>query len=251
MLFNACWIRDSGSISSRLLCDAARGAGRRGFPTCVAAGGRSSSGLRTRLRWEDVSEPRQDVHAHVELPWEDQDWSGISGSERDQRLAEFLGADRRRGFELTHAPLFTSHGVALWRGRVQCIWTVSPQQCSTADRWCWSSRRCSRFMKPSCWARRGISIPLPRCHIDTTWTGCGNKIPAEDEAFWRETLKGFIIPTPLVVDHAPSTHQEAAEPARGSGESRCRRRVTSALRTLAQDNQLTSTQSCRERGHCC
>src|SRR5437879_949134 len=62
--------------------------------------------LRTNLRWENLSEPRQEVHAQVELPWEEHDWRGIADGDRDGRIAGFLDSDRRRGFELTHAPLF-------------------------------------------------------------------------------------------------------------------------------------------------
>jgi len=45
--------------------------------------------LRTSLRWQDLSEPRQEVHAQVELPWEEQDWRELTVSEQTSVLQSF------------------------------------------------------------------------------------------------------------------------------------------------------------------
>lgn len=57
--------------------------------------------LRTSFRWNDLAAPLQEVHRHVTLPWEAQDWRGFSVTEQDERLA----ADRKRGCQLDQAPL--------------------------------------------------------------------------------------------------------------------------------------------------
>ena len=60
--------------------------------------------LRTGFNWESLDRPMQLVHRRVELPWDAQDWRGLSDADQGGRLEAFLAADRRRGFaRLAHA----------------------------------------------------------------------------------------------------------------------------------------------------
>src|SRR5262249_28900182 len=61
--------------------------------------------LRTRFVPRD-GEPRQEVLRHVRVPWQTFDWRGLSSRERRRRRDDFLREDRRRGFDMTAAPLF-------------------------------------------------------------------------------------------------------------------------------------------------
>jgi len=106
MLFNTLLEPGSGVDMEQLLCELDEALDVAAFQRawrCVVA---RHPVLRTRFLWEGLIEPLQEVHAEVELPWEELDWRGVAGSERDERIAEWLGADRRRGFDLTCAPLF-------------------------------------------------------------------------------------------------------------------------------------------------
>jgi hypothetical protein len=62
---------------------------------------------RTSFRWLDCSEPLQQVQPQVDLPIPivRLDWSDLDRGERNSRLALFLSADRRQGFDLEKAPL--------------------------------------------------------------------------------------------------------------------------------------------------
>jgi amino acid adenylation domain-containing protein len=191
--------------------------------------------LRTSLRWKDVSEPRQEVDAQVELPWEEQNWSEIEESERDGRLADFLGADRRRGFDLTQAPLFRLTMLRYGEAEVHVIWTIYHGVLDGRSL-VLVLREVFAFYEASCLGKE-ISIPLPtpyRHYVD--WLR--GQDAHRSEAFWRETLKGFIVPTPLVVDRAPGT-QEVGRARKGYQEISLSAQATSALRTLAQDNEFT------------
>ena len=61
--------------------------------------------LRTSLRWDNLDEPQQVVHARIELPWEERDWRAFDGNQRDKYFSDFLDGDRLCGFDLSRAPL--------------------------------------------------------------------------------------------------------------------------------------------------
>jgi amino acid adenylation domain-containing protein len=191
--------------------------------------------LRTRLRWEDLGEPRQEVLAHVELPWEEQDWSGAEGAERERRLAEFLGADRRRGIALEHAPLFRLTLLRYGDQEFHFVWTFHHVMLDGGS-YAMAFKEVFAFYEAF---RQGaeISLALPRPYRDyIDWFQ--HQDFAKGEAFWRETLKGFAVPTPLVVDHAPVTGQ-VYETRKGTRELLLSETSTAALRALAQEGQLT------------
>jgi amino acid adenylation domain-containing protein len=191
--------------------------------------------LRTRLRWEDVSEPRQEVQAHVELPWEEQDWSAIEETEQDERLADFLGADRRRGFDLTRAPLFRLTMLRYEDAEARVILTshhtvLDGRSLALVLREVFAFYDASRIGSD-------ISIPLPRPYREyVDWLR--GQDPDKSEAFWRKALEGFTTPTPLVVDRASRTPEDG-KARKACEEVSLQTQTTSALRTLAEQNGLT------------
>jgi amino acid adenylation domain-containing protein/non-ribosomal peptide synthase protein (TIGR01720 family) len=61
--------------------------------------------LRHAFAWRGLDAPRQMPQAHCELPWQVHDWRAVAPDRRAGALAEFLAADRQRGFDLAAAPL--------------------------------------------------------------------------------------------------------------------------------------------------
>ena len=55
--------------------------------------------LRTAFRWVDSDRPLQVVDREVPLPVEEWDWRGMTPARQEERLDEFLRADRGRGFD--------------------------------------------------------------------------------------------------------------------------------------------------------
>jgi hypothetical protein len=80
--------------------------------------------LRTSFRWESVAEPEQEVHSGIELAMEELDWRDVPVAEQESRFEEWLAEDRRRGFDLTQAPLMR---VALFRLRSEEGRVPSPE----------------------------------------------------------------------------------------------------------------------------
>jgi amino acid adenylation domain-containing protein len=191
--------------------------------------------LRTNLRWEYLDEPRQEVHSWVELPWEDQDWQGFAVTEREERFAALLGADRRRGFDLTNAPLWRltilRYGMAEWR----LIWTFH-HTILEGRSYRLVLREVFAFYESFCRGEEP-TLPVPRPYRDyIDWLQQQDFSKAE--TFWRQTLKGFSTPTPLAIDYAPGAEAEI-ETHQGAHEIKLSADITSALRTLVQQNQLT------------
>ena len=53
----------------------------------------------------DAETPLQVVFKIVELPWQNLDWSDLTETQREERLEELLMEERKRGFDLSRAPL--------------------------------------------------------------------------------------------------------------------------------------------------
>jgi len=190
--------------------------------------------LRTSFSWEGLDEPLQRLHRDVRLPFDYQDWSHLSSDRQAELLEDFLQSDRRQGFHLDETPLIR---LTLFR-------------CAQAEyRWIWTSHHAlfdgrSRLLllkelfglyEAFC---RGRNLrwtrPVPyREYID--WLG--KKDFAGAERFWRSILNGFIAPTPLAVERGQPT--ATAIQSFGKQTTRLSESVTSALRSLAEQHQLT------------
>lgn len=235
MLFNALSEPGSGVDIEQLCCELRESLDvetlQRAWQRVVAR----HPALRTSLRWQDLAEPLQEVHSQVDLPWEEHDWRKISGSSRDERLAAFLNEDRRRGFDLMRAPLFRlsllRHGDAAFH----LIWTVHHTALEGRSI-ALVIAEAFAFYEAFCQGRE-LSPPAPRPFRDyIEWLG--RQDPANDEAFWRQTLQGFSAPTPMGVDHAPRADQLSSS-RKGSRDVLLSTATTLRLRTLARDNDIT------------
>lgn len=191
--------------------------------------------LRTSFRWEGLDEPLQEVHSQVKLPWEQHDLRGLAADERERRLANFLQTDRRRGFEMSRAPLQRLTLFQCDEADFRMVWTFHHSLMDDRS-FALVLREAFGFYEAF---RQGqdLVLPLPRPYRDYIgW------LQAQDfsgsEAFWRQALKGFPAPTPLVMDRAASTGGEAGA-RQGDREIWLSTESTAALKSLAQMNQLT------------
>ena len=191
--------------------------------------------LRTNFRWADRDEPQQEVHAQVELPWQLLDWRGIADAEQERRLAEVLEADRRLGFDMARAPLLRLTLLRCGEAKSRLIWTFHHALLDGRS-FAPILREVFAHYEALC-AGTELRLELPRPYRDYIgW------LQEQDfsrvEGFWRNALKGFTAPTPLVVDHVSSADRET-EIRKGDKEIRLSVEITSALRSLAEENELT------------
>ncbi|MCP4656953.1 MAG: amino acid adenylation domain-containing protein, partial [bacterium] len=182
--------------------------------------------LRTAFAWEGLERPLQIVDRQVEVPWEEHDWRRIDDEET--RFAALLAADRRRGFDLSRAPLLRFTLVRRADGSWHLVWS---HHHLLVDGWsvqllCEEVGAFYRGDSPS--------LQRPRPYRDfIAWLGHGDAQQAE--SFWRRRLRGFAAPTPLPLESAVAS--ASAEPR----EERLRLPAESSARLAAwtRRHQLT------------
>jgi alpha-ketoglutarate-dependent taurine dioxygenase len=188
--------------------------------------------LRTSFVWEGMNEPLQVVRQMVELPWGEQDWRGLSSVEQAERIKEFIQADRQRGFDLSKAPLMRLTLARIDEGASRLIWSYHH---IVLDGWSLPLLFKELFAFYEAFSQdREIDLPHSRPFRDyIAWFGRQDMSKAE--AFWKESLAGFNVPTTLR-GPMPSSKGE-----RDGGEERTRlsHDSTAALQATARKLQLT------------
>ena len=190
--------------------------------------------LRTSFRWQELEAPLQIVHPAAGIAWEHQDWRGLSTADQSGRLVEYLAEDRRRGFDLTRAPLM--HLLLARTGKIPAGWSgASTRSSSTAGASLSFSGRASRSTKPRSQAARLPLPPSPPYRTYISWLSRQNR--QATESYWRGALDGFTAPTPLAVDRGP----EALGEKRTYRERflRLSSAATAALQGAVRRHQLT------------
>ncbi|HEY0836558.1 MAG TPA: amino acid adenylation domain-containing protein [Azospirillum sp.] len=150
--------------------------------------------LRTAFAWKGLPEPLQVVGPRVRLPLEDLDWRAVPAEAQGQALAELRLAERRRGFELSRAPLMRLKLIHLTDGEHRLVWTWHHAILDA-----WSVPTLLAEVLADYAARRSggtLSLEPPHPYKDfIAWQRAQDR--AGVEAFWRAELEGFDEPTPL------------------------------------------------------
>jgi amino acid adenylation domain-containing protein/non-ribosomal peptide synthase protein (TIGR01720 family) len=211
----------SGSIDADRLEDA--------FQSVV---GRHAA-LRTAFSWKLSERPLQVVFKHARLPVKREDWSGLSTGEREARLAAYLDADRRRGFELDRAPLLR---LAIFRLAGGSLHLVLTSHHAVLDAWS-EGRVFNEVIALYQAAGDESALPAPQPYSAfIAWLQ--DQDPCEAEAFWREHLRGFEAPTPLPLP-VPARSSERAQPDREERAMRISPTGSEGLRAVARRERLT------------
>jgi amino acid adenylation domain-containing protein/non-ribosomal peptide synthase protein (TIGR01720 family) len=191
--------------------------------------------LRSAFVWKNIKEPAQAVGRRVKLPLRSHDWRTLPTAEQQARLAAFLVEDRRRGFELTAAPLMRLALFRLSESDYRFVWSSHHL---LLDGWSLALVLKEVF---ACYAAfcqgRDPMLERPRPYRDyIAWLQRQDLTPAE--AFWRRALRDVTAPTPLVVDH-PAAQAVAALPDAATQAAPLAEATTAALQALAREHNLT------------
>ena len=187
--------------------------------------------LRSAFRWDD--EPVQEVFAETELSWLEEDLRMLPASHREQHFVTFLADDRSRGFAMNEAPLFRLTWFHFAEHEARLVWTFHHALLDGRS-FLIVLREVFAFYFAEV-SGTALDLPQPRPfrdHIDFLQSHQGGG----SEGYWREMLRGFTAPTPLVVDGLPGC---AKTPGQADYERRLSRSATDALRAFAATNALT------------
>jgi amino acid adenylation domain-containing protein/non-ribosomal peptide synthase protein (TIGR01720 family) len=189
--------------------------------------------LRSSFRWEGVRRPLQVVQQQAALPWEEQDWRELTDAEQTVRLESFLRADRKHGFELTHAPLMRMTMLRLGESEWQFVWSFHH---ILLDGWCTSLllQEVFRFYEGY---QQGEMVVLERARPYRDYI---EWLEQQDmgaaESYWRKRLAGFRAPTQLGLELAGGNEETKSH---GEQKLELSKAATRALETLAREQQVT------------
>ncbi|MEA5569306.1 amino acid adenylation domain-containing protein [Anabaena sp. UHCC 0399] len=231
MLFNSLVAQNSGVDIEQLICLVHERIDVVAFQQAWQRVVERHAVLRTSFDWENGREPLQCVHQDVTIPLEQHDWSGLSDTEQSTNLQVYLQSDRRLGFELNVAPLMRLALFRIKESVYQFIWTfhhalLDGRSLSVII------KEVFTFYDAFC-EGKDLQLPQPRPYQDhIAWLQ--QQDWSKSESFWRDLLKGFTAPTPLLVDSTPRNQS-------GFGEQAIRlsEKTTAMLQSLAEQHQLT------------
>jgi amino acid adenylation domain-containing protein len=192
--------------------------------------------LRTSFDWEGDREPLQCVHRQVVIPLEQQDWCSLPAKEQQEQLQAYLQVDRQHGFQLNVAPLVRLALFQIGESEYQFVWTFHH---ALLD-----GRSLLIVLKEvfafydACCRGEDLYLAQPRPYRDhIQWLQQQDWSTAE--SFWRQLLKGFTAPTPLLTDQTPKADNNSLNSGFGKQEIRLSEKTTSMLQSLAEQHQLT------------
>ncbi|MDZ8262380.1 amino acid adenylation domain-containing protein [Nostoc sp. ChiQUE01b] len=191
--------------------------------------------LRTSFYWDNLDKPYQVVHQQVDLPWEFQDWRQLSLQEQQKQLKAFLKADGDRGFELSQAPLIRLTLIQVADNTYEFVfsfhhilmegWSIN---------WLW--KEFYEFYNAFCQGQ-DLYLEAPRPYREyIAWLQQQDLNQAE--AFWRQKLKGFTLPTPIIVGKSSASFSDQKENYQRQ-EVSVSATMTTALKSFARKHQIT------------
>jgi hypothetical protein len=190
--------------------------------------------LRSSFVWGDLEKPLQVIHRDVGLPFKEQDWRSQPTEIQRQQLQDYLSEDRRRGFDLGSAPLLR---LALFRTSDKSYKFIFSRHHIVLDRWSRSIVFKDLFaFYESIVAGEKLEPNQQRPYGDyISW------LAAQDldagEAYWRASLEGFTVPTPVTIEKALDRTQDG----RQFDDERIQlsEEITTRLREFARQHKLT------------
>ncbi|MEH2234834.1 amino acid adenylation domain-containing protein [Nostoc sp.] len=192
------------------------------------------SALRTLFVWKNRKQPVQVVRKQVNLPWLNKDLRLLSFEEQQTQIISFLNTDKEQSFELDKAPLMRFILFRLADETYHFIWSFHH---ILLDGWSWPIIFKEIFaFYDSINNNQQLYLTPTRPYRDyINWLQQQDLSSAEE--FWRRTLEGFTVSTPLVVEQAVGqiAHQQTSY----IRHQHLSAEATATLKSFAQQHHLT------------
>ncbi|HLM43702.1 MAG TPA: condensation domain-containing protein, partial [Myxococcaceae bacterium] len=189
--------------------------------------------LRSAFFWEGLEEPLQVVLRDVRLPIRSEDWREVPLSEREERFAAWIQADRRQGVELERAPLLRLALLRLGEQSWRCVVTYSHL---VLDGWSLPLVLREVFTRYEALVLGEARVwPEVRPFRDFIAWLKRQELGAARE-FWRASLAGFTSPSRVGVDRGPVT---GGLPERREKRAHLSPEQVAALQELSRRHEVT------------
>lgn len=170
---------------------------------------RRHAALRTFFSWEGRQRPLQAVRSDVELDLEFLDWRDAPALKQQERWSTLLIDDRRRGFDLVHAPLMRVVVARTGDSRGLFLWAMHH---ALADGWS-AILVLDEVVRDYATLSAGAAPSRPSAPAFDRYVGwLEEQDVASAESFWRRTFAG--MPEPI----APLAGRRTLSAARAHGE---------------------------------
>ncbi len=136
--------------------------------------------LRGACRWVDLERPVMTIADEVAPEWLEADWSGKTAAAQDEAFADWLAADRRRGFALDAAPLLRFALIRLGQDRHRFVWSFHHL---LMDGWCGSTLVGEMLQA---YAGEALPAPPPSYRHYLAWRD--RQDAAAAQAYWTQSL---------------------------------------------------------------
>lgn len=191
--------------------------------------------LRTAFVWEGLEKPLQIVRKRVPLAWEHLDWRELSVDRQKSQLDSYLITNRKKGFNLSSAPLMR---MALIRLNDECYDFIWTSHHLVLDRWCIPLIMEELAVSyESYLSGSSLATLNPASYRDyIEWLQHQDHQAAR--LFWQRLLEGFREPSALNPKISPEP--ESSEPELYIIEElRLAESITSKLKSFARQQKLT------------
>jgi amino acid adenylation domain-containing protein/non-ribosomal peptide synthase protein (TIGR01720 family) len=235
MLFHSLSAQETGVYVEQLVCTLHGDLDVAAFERAWAAVLARHAVLRTLVVWSRGEKPLQVVRRSVGLPFKQFDWRGLSHAEQERRIDALLEKDRRRGFNLSEAPLMRLALVRTASERFQLLWSSHHL---ILDGWSLPLVLKEMFSLYEA-SHQGRELRLKPCRPFRDYIAWLKRQDfSQAKRYWRETLRGFTEPTPLMPEQSidESGHVGTAF---AEQQEHLPRHLTDALQGLARQHHLT------------
>src|SRR5215208_2983531 len=234
MLFHSLSAPESGVYVEQLCCELLGRLDEEAFERAWCKVLERHSILRTAFVWRKQQRPLQAVRGKVDLPLVREDWRALPAGERRAGLEALLAEDRRRGFELSRAPLLRLALIRCEEELHQLVWTTHHL---LLDGWSLPLLFREVLQLYDGYARGRELELLPARPFSDYLEWLGRRDAGASESFWRRELAEFRAPTVLSLDRGKPGDSPGPE----QGEQRLRLcpAATARLESAAQRHRLT------------
>jgi amino acid adenylation domain-containing protein len=164
--------------------------------------------LRASFHWRDLEKPLQVVRRHLPIHLERHDWNALPSQVAVRQLEALLADDRRRGFDVSIAPLMRWSIVRHDDCRHRLVWSFHHL---LIDGWSLQLVLGEVFARYDALAagREFTAAEVPPYGDYVSWLQTRDQCAAE--RFWRRTLAGIDGPTPLGMSTTTAAPPAAAD----------------------------------------